>query len=137
MDDTNTKPPAFEGPRSFAVLLDNLRDDASGESLNGQVSSELHELTEYLQGLSRATDAKASGSLTLTLKVTVNGKTATLVPEITTKKPRHKVREYPLWVTRGGNLSTDHPTQQRLPLRPVREGSNDNTNDTAPKTKEL
>jgi hypothetical protein len=134
MSDEPTKPPAFEGPRSFAVLLTDLRDDASGESLNEQISGELHELTEYLQGLSKANDAKVTGDLTLKLKVTVNGKTATLVPEITTKKPKHKVREYPLWVTRGGNLSTDHPTQQRLPLRPVRDRAND---DDAPKTKEL
>lgn len=139
MDDTpNTKPPAAEGPRSFAVLLENLRDDASGESLNAQVSAELHELTEYLHTLWRANDAKATGELVLKLKVTVNGKTATLVPTIDTKRPKQKVREYPLWVTRGGNLSTDHPTQQRLPLRPVREGSNDTSNDNpTPKTKEL
>lgn len=136
MSDETPKPPAFEGPRSFAVLLNDLRDDASGESLNEQVSDELHELTEYLQGLSRANDAKVTGTLTLTVKVSVNGKSATLVPELTTKKPKHKVREYPLWVTRGGNLTTDHPTQQRLPLRPV--GGVDASNDTpAPKTKEL
>lgn len=132
------------GPTSHGVGAGGVdlcgTEPAKREEVIAQVSAELHELTEYLHTLWRANDAKATGELVLKLKVTVNGKTATLVPTIDTKRPKQKVREYPLWVTRGGNLSTDHPTQQRLPLRPVREGSNDTSNDNptpTPKTKEL
>lgn len=107
-----------EGPRSFAVLLAGMRDE-NEESVNDEASAKLQELITGLREKSLARDGKVSGEFTLSLKVAVLKGRADVIVDIGIKEPKAKGRELSLWVSKGGNLLTETPQQQRLPLEAV------------------
>lgn len=109
MTEQNTE--TEEGPRSFLHFLESL---AEGEA-KSVLSAELHALCEALQSEAEARRAKVAGTLTLTLNVTVEGKLAAIGYAVTTKKPSPKRAASVMWLTRGGNLTTQNPQQQQLP----------------------
>jgi hypothetical protein len=114
-----------EGPRSLAVLLAGMCDE-NAESVNDQASEELQKLVADLRQSSLDRDGKVSGEFILSLKITVLKGHADVVSEIIVKRPKAKGRELSLWVTKGGNLSTEAPQQQRLPLEKLTGGREPN-----------
>lgn len=119
-----------EGPRSFAVLLEGLRDEGA-ESVNAQASEALQDLVGELRSRSTMLDKRLDGEITLKLKVSVLKGKATVRPEITVKKPKVKPPELEVWVTKGGNLTTEVPNQKKLPFVAVSEGETAANDDTA------
>ena len=85
--------------------------------------------TAKLREASAAKDAKVSGVFTLSLNISVLKGHADVVVDITTKEPRAKGRELSLWVTKGGNLSTDAPVQKKLPLEGLAGGQSKGANE--------
>ena len=60
-------------------------------------------------------DSKIKGSITLSLKLSVEGGVADIVPEISTKVPQKEtVQKSVYWLTPEGKLSTQHPQQTNL-----------------------
>lgn len=110
-----------EGPRSFSVLLAGMRDEGD-ESVNDEASEKLQRLVAKLREASHAKDAKVAGEFVLSLKISVLKGHADVVVDIATKEPKAKGRELSLWVTKGGNLSTDVPVQKKLPLEALGGG---------------
>ena len=117
-----------EGPRSLSVLLAGMRDEGD-ESVNDEASEKLQGLVAKLREASAAKDAKVSGVFTLSLNISVLKGHADVVVDITTKEPRAKGRELSLWVTKGGNLSTDAPVQKKLPLEGLAGGQSKGANE--------
>ncbi len=117
--------PLKEGPRSFAVLLAGMRDEGE-ESLNDEASAKLQGLVAKLRAASASKDAKVSGEFTLSLKISVLKGHADIIADVTVKEPKGKGRELNLWVTKGGNLSTEAPVQKRLPLEKLAGGRESN-----------
>lgn len=108
---THATPP--EGPRSFSAILTQLDDGLVHHELSGK----LHSLVSELRDRAIAEDRKMSGELTLKLKVDVRKGTAEVTADCTTKLPRARREPTTVWVTKGGNLTTEVPRQEKLPLR--------------------
>lgn len=58
--------------------------------------------------------AKAKGEITLKLAFTVTEGTCTISPEIKVSKPKKPRSDGFFWLTKDGNLSTEHPQQMRM-----------------------
>lgn len=123
----STKQQTIEGPRSFSVILAGLDDG----SIHRELSEELHRVVTELRDRSTAEDRKLSGSLALTLKIDVRKGVADVTADVVTKLPRRRREPTTVWVTKGGNLTTEVPRQEKLPLDVVPGGRADgaNTND--------
>lgn len=120
-----------EGPRSASVLLQHIDDGELHSELSEtiqRVSTELVEIAEHASG-------KASGTITLTLKLAAksNG-TVAVSADVKSKTPKVVRPGSTFWLTDGGNLSPENPRQAKLPLKPVeapaaaRELSNETAN---------
>ena len=109
-----------EGPRSFSVLLTSLDDG----TVHTELSEKLHALVSELRDRSTAEDRKLRGELGLKLTIDVRKGVADVTADITTKTPKRKREPSTVWVTKGGNLTTEVPRQEKLPLREV-PASND------------
>lgn len=105
-----------EGPRSAAVLLQQIDDGELHAELSEtiqRVSSELVEIAEHASG-------KASGTITLTLKLAAkSNRTVAVSAALTSKTPKVVRPGSTFWLTDGGNLSPENPRQAKLPLKPV------------------
>lgn len=113
---TPKEPPKEEGPRSFAVLLQQVGD---GE-LHDELGAKLQELVAMLKSYSDRFQREGKGSLTLVLNVaTLGNGTVTIAGDIKTKTPTAKRAGSVFWLTPGNNLSVENPRQQKLPLREV------------------
>ncbi len=104
-----------EGPRSFSVLLTSLDDG----TVHTELSEKLHALVSELRDRSTAEDRKLRGELGLKLTIEVRKGVADVTADITTKTPKRKREPSTVWVTKGGNLTTEVPRQEKLPLREV------------------
>ena len=122
-----------EGPRSFAVLLQGIRED-DGTTLNEEVSTQFHDFMKTLRAESISRDAKVSGTFTITFGVAVKKGNATVSVDINAKTPKKKAPEVELWVTKGGNLTTEVPRQEKLPFGVVEGGAQANDGGAAPRT---
>lgn len=105
--------PATEGPRSFSVLLTSLDDGA----VHTELSQKLHAMVSELRERSTLEDRKLRGEMKLHLKVDVRKGVAEVTADVETKLPRRRREPTTVWVTKGGNLTTEVPRQERLPLR--------------------
>lgn len=106
---------AQEGPRGFAVILQQIDDG----SLHGELGDELQKLVRELGDQSLRFARPAKGKLTLTLNITAVGATVEVNGDVkvtTPKKPRERSVFYR---TPGGNLTLDNPKQQKLALKEV------------------
>lgn len=108
---THATPP--EGPRSFANLLAQLDDGA----VHAEVSKELHSLVQDLAEHNAAQDRKALGELTIKLRIGVHKGVADIAASVDVKRPKRRREPTTVWVTKGGNLTTEVPRQEKLPLR--------------------
>jgi hypothetical protein len=114
----NESAPHIEGPRSFAVFLQQLADG----SAHAELSREMHALLEFLhdEAQQRGAAGVASGKLTLTLGFKVETKGVVGIKyDVTTKEPKPERGGDVFWLTKGRNLSKDNPKQQALFPRDV------------------
>ncbi len=112
MDPTNK-----EGIRPFDAMLRTLDDG----SVHDELSTTLHKLVGELYELALNGGGKVvKGELDLRLKIAVspNG-SAALAAEIKHKTPKPTRVPSLLFLTKGGNLSTENQKQQKLNLREV------------------
>jgi hypothetical protein len=105
-----------EGARSFGVFLHELADgDAESE-----LSVEMRDLVTELTGHAINTGQDATGAITLKIQFKVTPRReCSSGYTIDTKKPKPKRAGSTFYVTKGGNLTVEHPRQARLPLREV------------------
>jgi hypothetical protein len=112
----NKKPEEHAGPRSFAVLLQQI---AEGEC-HTQLSEEFHQLVRAASKQAKARVAAVKG--TLTLKITVNVDENDVVDlhyDIGRKEPAPRRARSAFWVDKTGNLTVSNPKQIELGLRSV------------------
>lgn len=108
--------PKDEGPRAFAVLLQQIGD---GE-LHDELGLRMQELVATVSQFSDRFQREGKGTLTLVLGVTALGNgTITIAGDIKTKTPSAKRAGSVFFRTPGNNLSVENPRQQKLPLREV------------------
>lgn len=106
---------AQEGPRGFAVILQQIDDGA----LHGELGDELQKLVRELGEQSTRFQRPSKGKITLTLSIVAVGSTVEVNGDVkvtTPKKPRDRSVFYR---TPGGNLTLDNPKQQKLALKEV------------------
>lgn len=105
-----------EGPRGFAVVLQQVDEG----SLHGELSETLQKVTRELAEYADKFTTVAKGAITLTLGFAVdpNG-TVTVEGDIKTKLPKARRARSLFWLTKGHNLSAENPRQTKLPLREV------------------
>lgn len=105
-----------EGPRSFAVTLQQLAD---GEA-HGELTEALYELLDACTTKASQTNGSGSGELIFKLKIKVDARgQAGLAYEVNTKIPKEKRAPAHMWITAGGNLTPQNPRQQTLDLRSI------------------
>lgn len=102
-----------EGTRSFSVFLAQVDD---GEA-HAELSRELHALCAALDEECKNT-GKAKGKLTLDLAISVEkGGLVTVGYEVRKREPKKSRGGSVFFLTKGRNLTTENPRQQKLPLR--------------------
>lgn len=112
MAENPTQVPTVEGPRSFAVLLQQLQDGALHPELSDLMQKLVLSLMKHT-----AHFGKATGELTLNLKlVMASDFTIDITDKVTVKEPKTGRPRSVMWVTPSGNLSPENPRQ--LPLKP-------------------
>lgn len=112
--------PRHEGPRSFARFLEGLGD---GDAVN-ELSEQLFELTGKLQDEALARGDKVAGMLTFKLAISADPRgNVGMVYDVEIKKPKPKRVPAIGWLTKGGNVTFEHPKQIKLPLREVSAGA--------------
>lgn len=100
-----------EGPRSFAVFIDQLADGRANEDL----SVELMRLGQAIRReLDAERDAKGELNLKLKFKVSRNGIVA-ITYDIKLKEPPRLTMPGTNWLTDGGNFVGANPRQPTLP----------------------
>jgi len=109
-----------EGPRGFAVVLQQIDEGA----LHGELSERLQALTKEIAEHVASSGNDARGSLTLTVSLAGrrNG-TIEVTGDVKIKTPKVRRGGSVFWPTKSGNLSTENPRQGRLPLREVPGGA--------------
>lgn len=117
-EDVPQAPKPHEGPRGFAVMLQQVHD---GE-LHGELSAELQKLVALLGEHSTKFQRPAKGAISLTLNITAVGHTVEVVGDVKVKAPKTPRPRSVFWRTDGGNLSVENPRQTKLPLREVPPG---------------
>lgn len=83
---------------------------------HGEVMAELsREITETIADLNEQTGgrpkAKTKGSVTLKLNIVVENGTATIEPQIESKRPKPALGSSFFWTLDDGSLTTEHPKQ--------------------------
>ncbi|MEO6575503.1 MAG: hypothetical protein ABIP89_16765 [Polyangiaceae bacterium] len=113
------KEAANEGPRAFGVLLTSLDDGA----LHAELSEEVQKVTSALVDLVEkyGVDQKGQITLVLNLKALRSGM-ITVTSDVRTKTPKVRRGGTAFFATKAGNLTVDHPRQEKLPLREVPRG---------------
>ena len=107
----NERPMRQEGPRSFSVLITGLDDGA----VHSDVSEKLQAMVTEISEQARLKDGKVRGVFDLKLSVTVDAKgVAEVAADVTVKTPPRKRSPTTVWVTQGGNLTTEIPRQELL-----------------------
>jgi hypothetical protein len=107
-----------EGPRSFARLIENLGDG----DVHAGLSDDLFDLIGKLRDASINLDgnAKVKGDMSIKLKVSIDARGNVGVDvDSSIKVPKRKRPTAQAWITAGGNLTTEHPRQTKLPLQEV------------------
>jgi hypothetical protein len=98
-----------EPKKQFA---DNLRVLEGGEFVE-RAADALRDLNAYLSEHARD-NGKASGELTLKIKLTNEKGTVTVSSEVAVKKPKQKFAPTAVWLTPGNDFSRTAPTQMEI-----------------------
>ncbi len=119
-----------EGARSFAVVLHQIEDGL----LHAELSSQLRLVCKELERAASNYQAKAKGSLSLTLEITAEPSGIVVVKgDVKAKLPKAKRAGSPFWLTKSGNLTLEHPRQLALPVRAAPEPETRTVEDVEPR----
>jgi len=110
--------PTTEGPRSFAVFLQQLGEGTAHTELTTEMRDLLVLLHEEARSQGDAGSAKGKLTLTIDFKVEAKGPVA-IGWNVATREPKPVRAEDHFWLTPGRNLSRDNPKQQKLFPRDV------------------
>ncbi len=126
----NTREPVDtrEGPRSFSVLMAEIADG----DFQKDASKELFDLINTMRDAAIDTNGKVKGRLDLRFDISIDPRGVVSVEFDPKAKLLTKIKRAPAmaWITKGGNLTLEHPTQLKLGIREVR-GDNSNDDDDA------
>lgn len=122
-----------EGARNVTVVLaamkaENEEGEPEGPSALDRINAAVQETVRHLRDESIALEAERKGTVVITIPIAVFKSKATVGCDIEKKLPKPpKAKPVGLYVTKGGNLSTEQPKQKRLPgLHAVEGGAADN-----------
>lgn len=121
-----------EGARNFSVVLAHMKDEdeegePTGASALDLVNAAVHDVVSHLRDESVALEAERKGEVVVRIPIAVFKSKATVGCDIEKKLPKAPKRKpTALYVTKGGNLSTEQPKQKKLPLHAVEGGAADN-----------
>lgn len=101
--------------RNFAQVLAAIEDG----HFHGDLSDKLRDVVGDLENAAMQRGGKAAGTLTLTLKLSLEGGIMEISGDISTKVPKPKRGRSIFYVTPENNLSRRDPKQPDLPLRDV------------------
>lgn len=107
-----------EGPRSFARIIHDLGDG----DVHADLSADLHALVSAIRDQALSVDGASKSKGVMTVKITCECDARGIVGihvDSAVKTPKRRRPKYQAWVTGGGNLTTEHPRQVRLPLQEV------------------
>jgi hypothetical protein len=99
-----------EPSRSFNAFFARLAD----EEAHGEASAELHGLLAHLRSLSRMANGPKTGTLTITIKVSVEADIVDIGYDVTAKKPKPPRKKDRAWLSRGDNIVYEDPRQMSL-----------------------
>lgn len=94
--------------RDAQMILGALEGGEAAAELSREITDTLAALKELTGGRPKV---KVKGKVTLTLNLEVEGGTATITADITSKRPRPVRGSSFYWVLDDGSLSTEHPQQ--------------------------
>lgn len=110
--DAGSAVPADEGARSATRFIDAIADG----QCNADLSHALHKLGLRLASETRQRADKASGEISLKIKLVAEPSGIVGVAyEINAKEPKSKTSGSVFWLTKGGNFSADNPRQTQIP----------------------
>lgn len=99
-----------EPTRSFNVFFARLADgDAHREA-----SAEFHGMIAKLRSLNRMSNGPKAGSLTIVVKVNVDGDIIDLGYDVTAKTPKPPRKKDRAWISKGDNVVYEDPKQMTL-----------------------
>jgi hypothetical protein len=105
-----------EGPRGFAVLLQQIDEGSLHDELSIATRDLARTLCEYANKFGRA----GKGELTLTIGMSVDAKgVAAVTGAVKSKLPKVPKVSSQFFLTASSNLTLENPRQQKLPLREV------------------
>lgn len=105
-----------EGPRSFARFFEQVADG----DFHRDASKRLFELSNALRDEAIRVDGKVKGKMTIVVDVSVDERGQVgFNCDSAIKIPKPKRTTAQAWITASGNLTLEHPTQIKLPLREV------------------
>lgn len=105
-----------EGPRSFARFFEQVGDG----DFHRDASKRLFELGNDLRDEALRVDGKVKGKLVITVDMSIDERGQVgFNCDSTVKMQKVKRTPAQAWITAGGNLTLEHPTQIKLPLREV------------------
>ena len=121
-----------EGARNFSVVLAHMKDEdeegePTGASALDLINETVHAMVSRLRDESIALDCERKGEVIVRVPIGVFKSKATVGVDVDAKYPKAPKRKpVGLFVTKGGNLSTEQPKQKKLPLHAVEGGAADN-----------
>lgn len=116
--------PVQEPTKSFAFILAQLDSGAVHDELSEALRALNLKLREHAQN-----NGKAKGKIALILDLTVEKGVLMIGADIQTKAPKANRASSVMWMTDGGNVSTENPRQ--LPLTPRALPTQDQPRDIA------
>lgn len=106
-----------EGPRSFTRFLEGLADGEAAYEL----SEKFYQLGSRLRDEALARNGKVKGELSFKIGVSIDARGQVgLTYAADVKMPKAQKVESIAWITKGGNVTFDHPRQGKLPLAEVK-----------------
>lgn len=119
METEKIKKPEEEGVRPFDATLRSLDEG----SVHNELSKEMHKLVGELyelalNGVGAGKPVRGAITLVLDIGVSANG-AAVLKGDVKVKSPKLVRTPSVMFITKGGNLSTENQRQQKLALKEV------------------
>jgi hypothetical protein len=103
-------------PKSFLAFL----AEQQGGVVANELSKELRELTEAIEDHFDHYRGKVSGSIGVSLKLTLEGGIYRVDCEYAVRRPKVPVASTIMWLGNDGNLATNNPKQLNLPFQLVK-----------------
>ncbi|KAA5602631.1 hypothetical protein F1188_20375 [Roseospira marina] len=108
-------PPTTTAHRTFNTFLADVEDG----QIHNELTDDLRDLVATLQNVGMETGGKASGEITVKLKLKLDGRSIDVVADVATKKPKMPRRRTTFFSTEDNRLTRNDPRQQALPFKTV------------------